>query len=376
MKILQLVYSLGPGGAERFVVDLSNELARQGNDVTLCALRDDQQGNSGFYRRDLSDKLNYINLKIPEGLKLSNIAIINRLVKKLKPDVVHSHLNLVNYVFPLTLINPKIRFFHTIHSIPKSEVKSSFEYWIRRFFYSRYKMKAITISEEVSRAFLSYYKSSSYNEIYNGRALPKPTSEFSDVKNDIQKFRDKGSSVFLHIGTCNTAKNQRTLIGAFNKIMNNEDHAMLMIIGSGFDSEEGRNLKKMACDKIIFLGEKHNVSDYLLNADAFCLSSVREGMPISLIEAFACGCTPICTPIGGLINTIKNGETGYLSKSVSEEDYYVAIREYLENKHKIKREDLIRYYNNYFSIEECAKKYISLYKLEVTTPSFRVTMKN
>jgi hypothetical protein len=82
MKILQLVYSLGPGGAERFVVDLSNELARQGNDVTLCALRDDQQGNSGFYRRDLSDKLNYINLKIPEGLKLSNIAIINRLDRK------------------------------------------------------------------------------------------------------------------------------------------------------------------------------------------------------------------------------------------------------------------------------------------------------
>ncbi len=69
MKIIQLVYSLGPGGAERFVVDLSNELARQGNDVTLCVLRDDQQGNSGFYKRDLSDKLNYINLNIPKGLR-------------------------------------------------------------------------------------------------------------------------------------------------------------------------------------------------------------------------------------------------------------------------------------------------------------------
>jgi glycosyltransferase involved in cell wall biosynthesis len=376
MKILQLVYSLGPGGAERFVVDLSNELALQGNDVTLCVLRDDQKGNSGFYKRDLSDKLNYVNLKIPEGLRLSNIGIINRLVNKLKPDVVHSHLNLVNYVFPLTLIHSKIKFFHTIHSIPKSEVKSSIEYWIRRLFYSKFKMKAITISEEVSRSFLSYYKISSYNEIYNGRALPKPTSEFSNVKNDIQKFRDSGSTIFLHIGTCNKAKNQRTLIGAFNKIMNSEDHALLMIIGSGFDSEEGRSLKKLACDKIIFLGEKHNVSDYLLNADAFCLSSVREGMPISLIEAFACGCTPICTPIGGLINTIKNGETGYLSKSVSEDDYYVAIREYLENKNKIKREHLIRYYYNYFSIEECAKKYISLYKLEVTEPSFKVAMKN
>jgi len=376
MKILQLVYSLGPGGAERFVVDLSNELAHQANDVTLCVLRDDQQGNSGFYRGDLSDKLNYINLKIPEGLKFNNILIINRLIKNLNPDVIHSHLNLVNYVFPLTLIHPKIRFFHTIHSIPHSEVKSSVEYWIRRYFYSTFRMKAITISKEVSLSFLSYYKFASYHEIYNGRALPKPTPAFSDVKNDIQKFRDNGSTIFLHIGTCNTAKNQRMLIGAFNKILSNGDHAMLMIIGSGFDSEEGRNLKKLACDKIIFLGEKHNVSDYLLNADAFCLSSVREGMPISIIEAFACGCTPICTPIGGLINTIKNGVTGYLSKSVSEDDYYVAIRDYLENKNKIKKADLIQYYNNYFSIEECAKKYLSSYMMEVTMPPFKVTMKN
>ena len=361
MKILQLVYSLGPGGAERFVVDLSNELSRQGHDVTLCVLRDDKLGNSGFYRNDLSDKLNYINLKIPEGLRFNNIVILNQLINKLKPQVVHTHLNLVNYLFPLTFIHPEIRFFHTIHSFPKSEVKSKLEFRLRKYFYSKRRMKAVTISEEISRHFLSYYKFSSFSEIYNGRDLPRPTSSYSDVKNDIQKFRDAGSTIFLHIGSCNAAKNQRMLIGAFNKMTNNDDHAVLMIIGSGFDTEEGRHLKKIASDKIKFLGEKHNVSDYLLNADAFCLSSVREGMPISLLEAFACGCTPICTPVGGLINTIKNGETGYLSESVSEDDYYVALRMYLENKNKIKKEDLIRYYNNNFSIEECAKKYLSLY---------------
>lgn len=369
MKILQLVYSLGPGGAERFVVDLSNELSRQGHEVTLCVLRDDMAGNSGFYRKDVSENLNYINLKIPPGLRFRNILILYRLIKKLNPQVVHSHLNLVNYVFPLTLIFRKIRFFHTIHSIPKSEVKSKLEYRIRSYFYSKFKMKAITISEETSRFFLSYYKFSPFNEIYNGRALPKATAEFSEIRNEIQKYRDHGSTIFLHIGTCNAAKNQRVLINAFNKLTNNGDSALLMIIGSGFDSDEGRNLKALAGDKIIFLGERHNVSDYLLNSDAFCLSSNREGMPISLIEAFACGCTPICTPIGGLINTVKNGVTGYLSKTVSETDYYFALRDYLKNKNKIKKEDLISYYKNNFSIEECAHKYILLYKDGETGPT-------
>lgn len=35
MKIIQLIYALGPGGAEKFVVNLSNELANAGHDVTV-----------------------------------------------------------------------------------------------------------------------------------------------------------------------------------------------------------------------------------------------------------------------------------------------------------------------------------------------------
>jgi glycosyltransferase involved in cell wall biosynthesis len=360
MKILQLVYSLGPGGAERFVVDLSNEQSRRGNDVTLCVLRDDKQGSFGFYKCELSEKINYVNLKIPVGLRFKNIVILYKLIKNIKPQVVHCHLNLVNYVFPLTIIFPKIRFFNTVHSNPKSEVSSSFEYWIRRYFFSNLKMKAITISEETSRYFISYYKTQPFKEIYNGRSMPGPTRAFQDVKNIIQKFKDEGT-VFLHIGTCNSAKNQRMLINVINKVVKDGDQVTLMIIGSGFDSEEGRILKELACNRIIFLGEKHNVSDYLLNADAFCLSSIREGMPISLIESLACGCTPICTPIGGIVNTIKNGETGFLSESVSENDYYYSIKNYLENKNLIKKEDLIKFYQNNFSIEECTSEYLSLY---------------
>jgi glycosyltransferase involved in cell wall biosynthesis len=362
MKILQIIYSLGPGGAERFVLDLSNELSRQGHDVTLCVLRDDLQGNFGFYKQEISEEVNYVNLKIPVGFRLRNIVTFAKLIRKLKPQVVHCHLNLVNYLFPLTIIFTKIIFINTLHSIPKSEVRSSIEYRIRRFFYSTLRMKAITISEEISRYFVDYYKTPPFKEIYNGRAMPKPTPEYSNVTNDVSKYRDNGNTVFLHIGSCNTAKNQGMLIGAFNKLVQDREGIVLMIIGSGFDSDEGKRLKKLACDKIVFLGEKHNVSDYLLNADAFCLSSIREGMPISLIEAFACGCVPICTPVGGLINTIKNGETGYLSKSFSETDYCFSIRSYLENKTQIKKEDLIQYYLANFSIEECVKKYLLVYK--------------
>ena len=50
MKILQISFSLSSGGAERFVVDLSNELGKT-NDVTLLTLKDDKVDveNRNFY---------------------------------------------------------------------------------------------------------------------------------------------------------------------------------------------------------------------------------------------------------------------------------------------------------------------------------------
>jgi glycosyltransferase involved in cell wall biosynthesis len=364
MRVLQILYSLSPGGAERLVVDISNELARQGFDVTLCALRDDRQGNNGFYKQEVSERVSYINLSIPAGLRLNNIYILFKLIKKLNPQVVHCHLNLVNYLFPLTYIFNKVKFFHTIHSNPSHEVSNRIEYWTRRYFYTFQRMKPVTISEETSQSFLKYYKTPPFKEIYNGRALPKPSEAFSEVKREIQNFKDKGNTVFLHIGSCYPVKNQVMLISVINKLVREGEAVVLMMIGSGFDSELGKNLKSLACDNIIFLGQKHNVSDYLLNADVFCLSSTREGMPISLIEAFACGCIPICTPVGGLLNMIEDGKTGYLSKSVAEDDYYFSILTYLANKEQIKKMDLIQYYYRRFSIEECVNKYLSVYEPE------------
>jgi len=106
----------------------------------------------------------------------------------------------------------------------------------------------------------------------------------------------------------------------------------------------------------------NKIINFHVVSDAFCLSSTYEGMPISLIEALACGCIPICTPVGGIINTIENGKNGYLAQSLSENDYYYSILAYLRNKDQVKREALTQYYFSNFSIEECTNKYLSLYK--------------
>jgi len=361
MKILQIIYSLSSGGAECFVVDLSNELVKQGHEVSLCILNDDRVGTNGFYINELSKDVRYVSLKLKEGFSLSKIFSLYTLIKQIKPEIIHCHHNLINYIFPISIFLTKIKYFHTIHNDAPKEVGNKIEYYLRKIFYSTQKIKAITISNETSKSFVKYYKTLKFTEIYNGRKVPLPSREFENVKDFISNLRIDNEYIFLHVGRCAPQKNQEMLIRVFNRLINEGKSIALIIIGDGFESPIGIELKSISNNKILFLGQRHNVADYFINADAFCLSSIHEGMPITLIESLSCHCIPICTPVGGIIDTIQNGYNGFLSDSFSEEDYYLSIISYFDQKNTITKENLINTYESKFSIEECANKHIQLY---------------
>ena len=61
MKIVEVITFLGSGGAERFIVDLSNELSK-GNEVYLLTVLDDKKdaGIRNFYRFAIDSKVHYI----------------------------------------------------------------------------------------------------------------------------------------------------------------------------------------------------------------------------------------------------------------------------------------------------------------------------
>ncbi|KAF0236787.1 MAG: hypothetical protein FD181_2476 [Prolixibacteraceae bacterium] len=366
MKVLEIIYSLSSGGAERFVVDLSNELAELKNSVVLCTLLDDSKKNNGFYKPEISAKVMYQNLRLKEGFRILDIYYLWKLINDTKPDIVHCHLAVVFYLLPLSVIFPKMKFFHTIHNDAPREVSSKLQYYLRRFFYSYGIIQSITISNETTQSFIKYYKSQRYCQIYNGRKQPAPSSEFENVKGFIDTIRTKSKTIFLHVGRYAEQKNQHMLIKVFNQIIKEGKSVALLIIGDGFEKPKGVELKAMASDMIYFLGLKQNVVDFYLNSDAFCLSSFHEGMPITLIEAFACGCIPVCTPVGGISDSIQNGITGYLSKSVSEEDYYNAVMSYINNKDKINKEHLVEYYKSKFGIRECATQHLKLFNSKNT----------
>lgn len=366
MKILEVVFDLRPGGAERFAVDLSNELSKT-HDVTLLAIKDDsvEPDQALFYKFDLSERVNYKNLGLHKGYSPQMVWRVYKAIKEENAGVTHLHGHgMPMYcIMALFLLNRKTKFYQTIHSdIHNGYTTFFYRFLIKKLGYSQ-KMGFAALSETNYRDMMNVYPKIKGACITNGRTPIVPTELFKEVVIEMSSYKKKPNSlIYIHVARCNPIKNQIMLVEAFSKFVEAGHNAELIIIGGGFDSELGESIKSKADNRIHFIGTRKNVGDYLLNADTFCLSSKYEGMPITILEACLAGIPIVSTPVCGAIDVVENGENGVLSRDFSLEEYlnalvfsYLHINELKKGASKIMKD-------NPYTIEICAKKYMDFFK--------------
>lgn len=359
MKILHLIYNLSSGGAERFVVDLANRQLVMGHKVIVCMIRPVNE-LSGFNRQFLNPGVKYVSLGIESRISWAKIQAVKEFVLSQGVDVLHCHHNVIPYLVSLLFCNRRPYIVHTIHSAAERANANTLERFFCRWLYKQKRVVPVTISHASYESFVSVYGIDA-DCIFNGRESQTPSPMYDEVQTFIKGLKkDNSTRVFVHVGRCHPIKNQQVLIDAFNELDNEGIDYVLLIIGAAFDSELGGSLKAAAGKRIYFLGEKNNVSDYLLNADAFCLTSKSEGLSISLLEAMDCGATPICTPVGGTPDVVVDGQSGYLSKDLTVNAYIQALRRYLDKP--LDRQYLHDFFVGNYSMEKCCLNYLSLYE--------------
>jgi len=365
MKIIEIIYSLSSGGAERFVVDLSNEFVAKSHEVILCTLLDDKVNSRTFYSSELDRKIEYINLGY-EKLGISCMLSIYNLINKYRPDVVHMHLVNVPIlsVFAILFLRTS-KYVVTCHNKCESELFHSKLPFIKKWLFKLGLYRMVAISDSNAESIHRCYGKASNALIYNGRKCAQVSTELSKVKDEIRSLcRSDNTVVFLNIARYAPQKNHKRLIRCFNKFIESGYDAILLIIGSDFNSKSGLELQTVACNSIYFLGQKHNIPDYLSLSDIFVLSSDFEGMPITLIEALANACVPVGTPVSGIIDVVEDGVNGFISSDFTDESFIkLLVRSYKRYK-LIDRAKLIETYNDKLSISMCADQYLDFFDIK------------
>lgn len=360
MRILQLIPHLGSGGAERFVVDLSNQLVAEGHQVTLCTLWEPRD-ELGFYIQDLSPKVDYFYIGKTKGFSLTALCKLAKLIFKVHPDIIHTHLNSVHYVFCVLLLWK--RGVHTVHNEAAKESGNIANRWSKRTLFWLGRLIPVTISNKSFDSFVDYYHLKPVL-IYNGRNVSNQAELDTGVVCEIAGYRKTPHTrIITQIARFEPEKRIPLMTRVASKLFAEGYDFCLLNIGNTRNKFVLEEVLKYKSDCQYLLGEKNNCIDYLKLSDAFVLSSEYEGMPISLIEAFGCGVVPICTPAGGIVDMI-DGNNGLLADDHTEESLYRALKKYLDmseaDLEPIKRASKESYHK--YSIEECSRMYGTLYR--------------
>lgn len=361
MKILEIIPQLATGGAERLVVDLCNELSKT-QEVFLLVFYDPREND--HYAKEISENVNLITLNKTLGFSFTLYKKLYKVIKDLNPDVIHMHLDAINYLWPFALFYSHKKFFMTIHNDAAKEAGGILGRCVRKLMFMRKIITPITISKVSYSSFVDFYSINNVPIIYNGRKILQEIRPSQEVIDEFKKYRvTEKTRVIINVASVTNVKQQHILARAAQRLDDEGEDLQILLVGRQVDSDVVSLIKNMNCSCVHLLGQKSNPLDYMCLSDAFCLASSYEGLPISLIEAMSLGVVPLCTPVGGIVDLIVDGFSGLLSSDYSEDAIYDLLKLYLvteDKKIKQLKTNAIETAKG-FSIENCADEHLKLF---------------
>lgn len=349
VKIAICVPTTSLGGAETMAAQLAKALNKDLFDVSFIT------NHSLSKTRVLDIVTSDSNIKIyslneDAGMSLRARKKMMRILKQIKPDVIHTHLHSYPYVMTYA-IKHHIPIIHTMHNMPIFESKKLGRIILKFLFKHKFAIP-VGISNIISEQIKELYHVSSYT-IYN----PVDVSKF-DIKKDKQK-----QFTFITIGRMSEQKNQQLLLKSFRILVNNYKNVKLIFVGDGVLKDDLLKLTNdlKLNDYIEYVGNVNDVENYLKIADAFVLSSIYEGLPMTILEAMAASLPIISTNVGGVKDIVTNN--GILVK-VDENNLAKAMLSLIENE-KLCNEFKNNSYENAknYDLSKIVKEYEELYFL-------------
>ena len=364
MKILNItsITELRGGDAQMYTVYKLLKDKRNLTQFILCP------ENSVLSQICKKDNANFFTYK-KNGFKLFNMILaILKIYKKESIDIIHIHDS--------TALNAgliAIQFFKKSTTLIFSRKRNNpiKDQFLNRFKYSHKSIKKIIC---VSKAVEAVFE----NRINNKNRL----ITIYDAIN-VQKFENKKNKNLLQkefnlpynsliIGNVASLTNQKdlfTFIDTAKKIKdkNNTQHPIkFVIIGEGCLKDDLKTYAKTNNleNDLIFTGFRSNVSDLIPEFDIFLITSITEGLPLSIYEAMACSVPIVSTKAGGIPEVVINGETGFLAELKDSEILSDSVIKIINNpilQAKLKTNGLNRVKTNH-DLKTMKDNYENLYK--------------
>ncbi len=311
ISILHLIDSLPREGAEMVIYDLIERGDREGFNYLVCSLT--RGGGVG----EMLTKLGVPVYLLGRSSRWDRTAFrrLRDIIRREKVDIIHTHLfsSHIWGALAALLSSRGVHLFRTEHNM--SEWKNAVRRLIDRILLSRAE-RVVAVSEPVARSLAARCRvaANKMTVIENGLNLHRlhPAADPPALRKELGVGEES-----LLVGTASALtakKGHRYLLDAAEEILKKRPGVYFLLMGEGELKEDLAVLisEKNLGKRVLLLGSRPDATEIMSILDVFVLSSIREGLSIALLEAMALGRPAVVTAVGGSVDLIDDGLSGFL----------------------------------------------------------------
>lgn len=361
MKVLSVIDSLIAAGAERMAVNIANALADEGVESHLCATH-----FGGPLEEFIGKKVHALILKKKSVLDVQSFFKLRKYVLRNNIQIIHAHSSSVFWCVLVKIFTPGLKvvwhdhfgFSEQLHKRPRLVLRLLAPFLnhafvvngkLLNFAVSKLKIDASKVS------FLPNFANLNFEEITNANLNIPDIDSYPKI---------------VCLANLRPQKDHHNLLNAFEIVLSQYPQARLYLVGGHFNDAYYHSIinhisqNNQLAEKVHVLGSRNDVEAILSACNIGVLSSVSEGLPVSLLEYGLAKLPVVCTNVGDCALVLNNGECGKLVEPQNHIVLAQTILYYLNNNHEAKKDASLlnsRIIND-FSIKGAIANIINVYK--------------
>ena len=334
----------GGGGPEKTILFSALEADREAFEVTIVYLKskDDPEFDLHERARELGIESFYT---IDERYKF-DIGALKQLLQILrdkKIDVLHAHCNKSDLYGLILRRYHKMKLVTTAHGpLATFQFFWASKNWRVRYLYDQIDLRilryfeAVILVSDTMRAIVGRHGVDPRKMIWIRNAIDSRYFRHSGVRDEL--FREslgipREAIVIGAVGRLNGEKDYPNFLTAAKILLQKRTDLCFIIAGKG---ELEADLRHMVTDmglaeRVIFLGHFHDVRKVFEQMDVYVLSSTREGLPNTVLEAMAMEVPIVSTDVDGVKEAVSDQEEAILVRPRDAERLALGIETMLEN---------------------------------------------
>ncbi|MBE3098098.1 MAG: glycosyltransferase family 4 protein [Planctomycetes bacterium] len=311
-RVAIVISELRPGGAERVVVHVAGTLAARGVEpLVVCLQRRGPLGDELLGRG-----VRVVALESLRGYDIPAVVRLARVLRQFRPDVINVHdRSSLPYAFIANRLGGRRPMVFSCHGLllqDESRLR-------RRDRMAARDLRALTaVSEQAGAEYARMLNwPGRVDLVPNGVPLPPPHDDLARASQRSQLGVPQDAFVFLAVGNSKPEKGYEDLLEAAALLRHCGRRFLVLVAGAqpadAYADSLASVMSRLGLDGTVrFLGYRADVAALYSAADAFVLSSRKEGLPMVLLEAMAAGLPVVATRVGAVPSVVQDGSDGLL----------------------------------------------------------------